>query len=61
MAKEITYGDVEKILADPSVHDLTKNTIRTGMTKDPVDAYHGVLLAAKALKAVMDHRIKEAV
>ena len=53
----VSYSDVEKILADPSVHDLTKRTITAGRTKDPVDAYYDVLLAAEALKAIMDHQL----
>lgn len=53
----VSYSDVEKILADPGVHSLTKRTIEAGRGKDPVDAYYDVLLAAEALKAIMDHQL----
>jgi len=54
---EITYRDVAEIMADPAVHDLTKRTIEAGRAKDPVDAYYDVLLAAQALKAIMDYHL----
>lgn len=59
MEKEITYQDVNKIMADPSVHSLTKTTIELGLNRDPVEAYYDVLLAAEALKAIMDHLLNQ--
>ena len=50
-------SDVDKILSDPDVHSFTKDIIRRGRTRDCVDAYYDVLLAARALKAIMDNNL----
>jgi hypothetical protein len=39
-----------KVLNDPSVHNFTKQIIRDGLAKDPVDAVGDVKLALKVLK-----------
>lgn len=54
---KITVADIPKILDDPSVHNLTKETIRKGLAQDPVDAYFDVRLAAEALEAWMNHQL----
>ena len=46
--------NIDKILADPTVHNLTKDTLREALTKDPVDAYYDIKLVADTLKARMD-------
>ena len=47
--------DIDKILASSSVHNLTKDILREALTKDPIDAYFDVKLAADALKERMDN------
>ena len=40
----------QSVLEDPSVSDFTKNIIREGLEKDPVDAVAYVELALEILK-----------
>lgn len=53
-------GDVQRVLASPSVHTLTKDTLRAALTKDLVDAYYDVKLVADLLKARMDAELGRA-
>ena len=57
MESHLHISDVDKILSDPGVHSFTKDIIRKGRTRDCVDAYYDVLLAARALKAIMDNNL----
>ena len=50
---------LDEVLAGNSVHFFTKNIIREGLKKDPVDAYYDVLLAAECLKEHMDKILSE--
>lgn len=45
---------IAAVLADPAVHQLVKDTLRAALTKDPVDAYFDIELAADLLKERMD-------
>jgi hypothetical protein len=45
------------VLNDPSVHNFTKQIIRDGLTKDPVDAVSDVETALEVLKEVMNERL----
>lgn len=42
---------IELVLADPSVHFFTKDTIRHGLSIDPLDAFYDVKLALEVLEA----------
>ena len=53
-ATEKTRQRVDQILEGYSVHQLTKDVIRQGLTKDCVDAVRDVELALKALRLVCD-------
>lgn len=46
--------EIEKVLASPSVHNLTKQILRDAMTKDCVDVVYDVELAAKLLRERMN-------
>ena len=46
---------IEAVLADPTVHFFTQDTIRRGLQMDPVDAFHDVELASEVLRAFLDH------
>ena len=50
---------LEEVLGDDGVHFFTKDIIRDGLKKDPVDAYYDVLLAAECLKEHMDKILSE--
>ena len=52
-----TLPTIEAVLASPSVHNLTKDTLRAALTKDLVDAYHDIQLVADLLKARMDREL----
>ena len=41
----------EKVMNDPTVHDLTKKVLTLSQNKDVVDRYYDVLLAAHVLQA----------
>ena len=46
--------DIPKILSGYGVHQLTKDTIRAAMEKDPVDAVNDLRLALAAVEAWAD-------
>jgi hypothetical protein len=46
----MTETKLFKVLNDPSIHNFTKQIIRDGLKKDPVDAVADVKLALKILK-----------
>jgi hypothetical protein len=46
--------EIDRVLAEPCVHQLTKDILRTAREKDCVDAYYDVQLAAELLKARMN-------
>ena len=46
--------DIPKILESPEVRNLTKDTIRAAMTKDPFDAVTDLQLALAAVEAWAD-------
>ena len=45
---------IDDLLNDPGVHTLTKQAIRLGLSKDPVDAYYDLELATEAMKRRME-------
>lgn len=49
---------IEEALADPTVHNLTKDTLRAALDKDIVDAYFDVQLAADLLKDRMELELR---
>lgn len=49
---------IQEVLADPAVHNLTKDTLRAALTKDIVDAYFDVRLAADLLKERMERGLR---
>ena len=48
----------DKVLNSDSVHFFTKDIIKQGLTKDPVDAYYDCKLALDVLKEHMDQILK---
>ena len=48
----------DKVLNSDSVHSFTKDIIKQGLTKDPVDAYYDCKLALEVLKEHMDQVLK---
>ncbi len=48
----------DKVLNSDSVHSFTKDIIKQGLTKDPVDAYYDCKLALDVLKGHMDQVLK---
>ena len=46
--------DIKEIMADPTVHNLTKYVIALAMDKDPVDAYYDVQLALDVIRERME-------
>ena len=50
--------DIPKILESPEVRDLTKDTIRAAMKKDPIDAVSDLRLALAAVEAWADDALK---
>lgn len=56
---EQTMNDLRnKVLNSNSVHYFTKDIIKQGLTKDPVDAYYDCKLALNVLKEHMDQVLK---
>ena len=49
---------IQEVLADPAVHNLTKDTLRAALAKDLVDAYFDVKLAADLLKERMERGLR---
>ena len=54
----IMNKQIQEVLADPAVHNLTKDTLRAALTKDIVDAYFDVRLAADLLKERMERGLR---
>ena len=48
----------DEVLNSNSVHYFTKDIIKQGLTKDPVDAYYDCKLALEVLKEHMDQVLK---
>ena len=48
----------DEVLNSDSVHHFTKDIIKQGFTKDPVDAYYDCKLALEVLKEHMDQVLK---
>jgi len=46
---------LKTLLADPGVHFFATDTIRRGLTLDPLDACYDAELAAEVLRAHLDH------
>ena len=47
--------DIPKVLESPEVRNLTKDTIRAAMKKDPIDAVSDLRLALAAVEAWADY------
>ena len=55
------YGylaNLDEVLNSDSVHNFTKDIIKQGLSKDPVDAYYDCKLALDVLKEHMDSVLK---